>query len=123
MLRPPWNRSCSLLAHLLFDLITRATGMNVLWLRRLCNDAIDLVGTDQFAFPSVPLGENLGRRRASENTGMDQAWEADAGDVARGAEYAFEIPNRFRAVVEITLSAKPRFKHKVPSTVMQGTRP
>ena len=74
--------------------------MDVLWLRRLCNEAIELVGTDQFAFPSVPLGENLGRRRTSKDTGVDQAWEADPGDVARGAEDAFEIPNRFCATLE-----------------------
>ena len=96
--------------------------MNVLWLRGLCNDAIELVGTDQFAFPSVPLGEDLGRRRTSEDTGMDQAGETDAGDVARGAEDAFEIPNRFRAADEIELSAKPRFK-QLSSWMMHDARP
>lgn len=84
--------------------------MNILRLRRLCDDAIKLVGTDQFAFPSVPLGENLGGWRTSEDTGVDQAWEADAGDVARGAEDAFEIPNRFCAALEIKMSAKQRFE-------------
>lgn len=85
--------------------------MNVLRLRRLRNDAIKLVGTDQFAFPSVPLGENLGRRRTTEDTRMDQAWETDPRDVTRGTEDAFEIPNRFRAISESKLLERPRFKH------------
>lgn len=98
--------------------------MNVLWLRRLCNDTIELVGTDQFAFSSVPLGKNLGRRRTTEDTRMDQTWEADPGDVARGTEDAFKIPDRFRATLESRLSANPHFKHifnsdaQQPSTVI-----
>lgn len=121
MLRPSWNSPCALFADLLFDLVTRTASMNVLRLRRLRNDAIKLIGTDQFTFPSIPFGKNLGRRRTTEDTRMDEAWEADPGDVARGTEDAFEIPNRFRATLQSKLLARPRFRHISNNDAQQRT--
>ena len=56
--------------------------MDVLWLRWLRNNALKGRSGDEFAFASVPFGENLWRRGAAENTRVDEAGEFDAGDVA-----------------------------------------
>jgi hypothetical protein len=47
----------------------------------------------------VPRFEDFRRGRAAENTGVNQTGEPDAGDVARGAEDAFKVPNGFCAVL------------------------
>lgn len=72
--------------------------MHVLWLGWLRDDALESGGGDEFAFAFVPVGEDFGRRGATENARVDEAGEFDAGDVAGGAVDAFEVPDCFGAV-------------------------
>ena len=57
--------------------------MNVVWLGRLSDNAVQFVGTDQFAFALVPGCENFGGWGTAENAWVDETWEADVGNVAR----------------------------------------
>ncbi|KAL9062891.1 MAG: hypothetical protein Q9157_008558 [Trypethelium eluteriae] len=54
--------------------------------------------TDQLRLAPIPLGQHLRARRAPENARMDEPRKAHAGDMARGAEDALEVPDRFRRV-------------------------
>lgn len=73
--------------------------MYILGLRRLGDDARVRVCTslDQLAFSLVPGREDFCRGRAAQDARVDETSEADAGDVARGTEDAFKIPNSFCA--------------------------
>ena len=87
----------ALLADLLFELAGAGARVYVLRLGRLSDDAFELGGADEFGFATVPLGEDFGAWGAAEDAGMDEAGEAYVWDVSAGTEYAFEIPDGFRA--------------------------
>lgn len=107
------------LADFLFHRARRGAGMYVLWLGGLSDDAVEGGGADEFGFAAVPFGEDFGAGCAAEDAGVDEAGEADAGDVPAGAEDAFKIPDGFGAVgltvglvglsVEITRGEGVRF--------------
>ena len=54
-------------------------------------------GFDELAFALVPGSEDLGAGCTAEDARVDEACETDAGDVATGAEDAFEVPDGFCA--------------------------
>jgi hypothetical protein len=92
----------SLLPNLLFDVCRSATSMYVLRLRRERDVAVEvLVRRDELCLARIPRLEDFGRGRTAEDTGMDQAGEADAGNVAGGAEDTFEVPDGFCAVFSL----------------------
>lgn len=91
------DRSRAFLADFFLDIARCAACVDVLRLWGLRYDTVKLVRCDEFAFSAVPLGENFGGWCAPEDTRVDQACETNAGDVARGAEDAFEVPYSLRA--------------------------
>lgn len=96
--RPPGDRPRALLADFLEHVRGgRGAGVDVLGLGRLGDDAVEGVGGDELAFALVPEGEDVGRGGAAEDAGVDEAGEADVGDVPGGAEDAFEVPDGFCA--------------------------
>jgi hypothetical protein len=72
MLWPTGDRTCSLLAHLLFDICTAGTDVHALRLGRQSDHTVHMraVG-DELAFAFVPFRKNFRRRSASEDAGMD----------------------------------------------------
>ena len=79
--------------------------MYILRLRRLSDDAFKLGGAYEFGFTTIPFGEDFGAGGAAENTRVDEAREAYVRDVSAGAEYAFEVPDGFRAAIGKSRSA------------------
>lgn len=72
----------ALLADLLLDVGVGGASVHILRLRRLRDYAAAAVhGLDELALAPVPLGQHVGRRRAAEDARVDEASEADAGDV------------------------------------------
>lgn len=57
----------------------------------------------EFALPTIPFREDIGGGRAAEDAGVDKAGKLDVGNMARGAENAFEVPNGFRSIVRTLL--------------------
>lgn len=101
VLRAPRDRPRALFPNLVFQLPTRGPRVYVLCVRRLGDRAVEVrVCRDELAFALVPCLEDGGGGRAPEDAGVDEACEADAGDVARGAEDAFEVPNSFSSAIE-----------------------
>lgn len=73
--------------------------MSILWLWWLCNVATQVrVSSDQFSFTLVPFRQDLRGWSTSQDTGMDEAWEADMGNVSRRAEDSLKVPDRLGAV-------------------------
>ena len=97
MLRTTWNGTCTFLPNFGLDILARTTRVDRLWFRWLSNNPLKVSGGDEFRFALVPLFEDLLGWCAAKDTGMDESGEADAGDVARGAEYALEVPDCFRS--------------------------
>lgn len=75
--------------------------MDILRLRRLGDNALQLGGRDELGLAAVPLREDLGAGGTAQDARVDEAGEADVREVARGAEDAFEVPDGFRAVDRI----------------------
>jgi hypothetical protein len=94
-----WNRPGAFLADALLGRVVGRSCMHVLRLRWLSDDAGEGGCLDQLGFPPVPLGEDLMRRGTAEDSWVDEAGEADAWDVARGAKDAFEVPDGFGPVL------------------------
>lgn len=53
---------------------------------------------DQLRLAAVPLGQDLGGGRASQDARVDEAGEAHVRDMSRGAEDALKVPDGFGAV-------------------------
>lgn len=98
MLRPPWDCPGTLPPDLGLNLARRTAGVDVLGFGGLGDDAVEFVGADEFPFALVPDGEDFGGRGTAHDSGVDEAWEADVGDVAGGAEDTFEVPDGFCTV-------------------------
>lgn len=74
--------------------------MYTLRLGRLGDGAVEMrVRGYEFALALVPSVEDFGGGCAAEDAGVDEACEADAGDVAGGAVDTFEVPDGFGSVV------------------------
>lgn len=82
VLRTARDRPGALFPDLGFDLLVGGPGVDILWLWWLGDHAGERRGRDQFGFPLVPLGEDLWRRCAAQDTRVDEAGETDAGNVA-----------------------------------------
>lgn len=95
--RSSGNRPRTFLSNLLFQLRISRASMHVLGLWRLGDNAVVRVGAGfyELAFTLVPGREDFSRGRAAKDTRVDQSGKAYAGDVARGAENALEIPDGF----------------------------
>jgi hypothetical protein len=93
VLWPAWDCSCALFAHLLLDVSRCTSSMYTLRLRGLRDDAFEGSGVDEIGFSVVPGGKDLVGRSTTKNARMDQTGEADARNVSRGAEDAFEVPD------------------------------
>ena len=99
MLRSSRDSPRALVANLLLDVFGCAARVRILCVRRLCDIAAQvLVRFDELAFASVPGVEDFGGGSAPEDARVDEAGEADAGDVAGGAVNAFEVPDGFCSV-------------------------
>ena len=86
VLRSPGDRPRSFLSDFLRDVIAARPDVYALcegWV----SDVAALVPAfvDQGALALIPGGEDLGRGRAAEDSGVDEAGEANPGDVTRGA--------------------------------------
>lgn len=100
VLRPPWNCPGSFLANLLLEIASCGASVHTAWLWRLSDSAVQVCMCGyELCFARVPCLEDLGGGCTSEDARVDQAGEADAGDVAAGAEDAFEVPDGFCAEV------------------------
>jgi hypothetical protein len=94
-----WDGSCAFFANLFFQFASGGAGVDVLRLRGLSDSAVEVgMCGYEFAFALVPEFEDVLRGGTAKDAGVDEACETDAGDVARGAEDAFEIPDGFRSV-------------------------
>ncbi len=101
MLGATGNGSCTFLADLVFDISCSAACVYVLRLWGLRNDFFEFlhgVGADELAFTAVPFGQDFGGWGAAEDTGVDEAGEADVGDVAGRCKNTFKIPDGFGTV-------------------------
>jgi len=97
--RPAGDRSRALLADFLKEVRGgRGAGVDVFGLGGLGDDAVEGVCGDELAFALVPESEDVGGRGTAEDAGVDEAGEADVGDVPGGAEDAFEVPDGFCAI-------------------------
>ena len=100
------DRARAFAADLRQQVCPRGGGVDVAGLGRLRDDAFEVgtvvtvvvVGGDELGFAAVPLGENFRRGRAAQDARVDQAREADVGDVSRGGEDAFKVPDCFGPV-------------------------
>jgi hypothetical protein len=86
--------------------------MHILWLRRLGHNAIEMrVCRDELSFAFIPDVKDFGGWRTAKDTRVDEAGEAYAGDMARRAEYAFKVPDRFRAIHPLTQQPTAAYHH------------
>lgn len=70
-------------ADFLFEFVRGAASVDVFGLGWESDVPAGVVkGGDELGFPSVPFGENLGRRSAAEDTGVDEAGELDMSRVS-----------------------------------------
>ena len=95
--RATWNGPGSFFADLFLRRCVRTAPMDILWLRRLCDNPIQGIGGDQFSLPSVPFRKNFGGWCAAKDTRVNQTGETDARNVTRGAKDAFQVPDSFRS--------------------------
>ena len=94
MFGPPRDRPRALAANLGFEvLVSGAAGVDVGGFGGLGDNALELRGADQVGLTLVPRGEDFGRWGAAQDPWVDESREADAGDMAGGAEYALEVPD------------------------------
>lgn len=96
VLRAAGDGPRALFADLLLQLAGGGAGMDVLRLRRLGDDALELGRADELGFATVPLGQDFGGGRTAEDAWMDETGKSQVREVAGGAEDAFEVPDRFR---------------------------
>ena len=101
VLRSSGDGPRAFLADLVLQIARGGTRVDVLRLRGLRDDALQLRGRDELGLAAVPLGQDLGAGGAAQDTRVNEAGEADVREVARGAEDAFEVPDGFRAVDRI----------------------
>ena len=94
------DRARALGANFVLERARRGACVHVLGLRRLGDDALEVGRADEVGLAAVPLGEDLRRGRAAEDARVDEAGEAQVGDVAGGAEDAFKVPDCFGAGME-----------------------
>ena len=107
MLWPPGHRPCPLPPNLLLHLRARTPRMHALRLRRQRHIPTQMrTLANQLSLATIPLGQQRGRGRTAQDTRMNEARKAHAGDVARGAEDALEVPDGFsRLRVELVEEA------------------
>lgn len=74
--------SRALLADLGLQLLISAAGMDTERLWRQGNIAVQLVRRYKLGLSLVPCGQDLGRRRTSQDSRMDQSRELDVWDVS-----------------------------------------
>lgn len=82
-------------ADFVFDGAGGGAGVDVLGFGGLGDDAVEGGGGDQFGFAAVPFRQDFGAGGTTDDSRVDEAGEADVGDVAGGAEDAFEVPDRW----------------------------
>lgn len=97
MFGPTGYRARAFLSYLLFDGACRRSGVDVLRLRGLGDDALELSRADELGLAAVPLGEDFSAGGTAKDAGVDEAWETDTWYVSAGAEYALEVPDGFGA--------------------------
>jgi hypothetical protein len=106
------DSSCAFFADFVFQVACSGAGVDVLGLGWLGDGAVEVrVCSYEFAFALVPQFEDVLRRGAAEDAGVDEACEADAGDVARRTEDAFKVPDGFCAGVGVSSVSCPPSSH------------
>lgn len=100
MFRTAGNGSCAFLANFLLQSFVSSAGVDVLGVRRLSYIAAHVrTFRDELILATVPFCKDFSGRSATEDSWVNEAWEADVGDMARGAEDAFKVPDGFCSVV------------------------
>ena len=97
VLRAAGDGARAFLADFFFDGVRGGAGMYGLGFGWLGDDALEGGGGDKFGFAGVPFGEDGGAGGAAEDARVDEAGEFEAGDMARGAVDAGEVPDGFGA--------------------------
>lgn len=117
----PGNGSRAFFPYLHLDLIRRTASMDVLWFRGRCDETIQGAGTDQFTFSAIPFSEDFCRRRTPQDARVNQAWESYMRNMARRAEYAFKVPDRFGAIINtVSVVNGPHCHHNTVDTCALG---
>lgn len=99
VLRPTWNCACTLPANLLFDVVTSATGMDVLRLWGKSDITVHMRASGrQLAFTAIPLCEHLGRRSAAKDTRVDETSKTNVWNMTRRAEDTLKVPDCFGSI-------------------------
>jgi hypothetical protein len=78
------NGACPFFANFCFDIVRSASSVNILRLGWLCNNTIELICRNKFAFTLIPRGKNFSGRSTAENARMDESgklnvWYMPAG--------------------------------------------
>lgn len=97
--RAAWDSASAFEAYRFFECTCGGTGVDVFWFWEVGDDAVKGVGCDEVGLAAGPVGEDLGGWSAAHDSGVDQAGEADVGDVAGGAEDAFKVPDGYVGLV------------------------
>lgn len=95
----------ALFAHFLFKLAGCGASVDVLGLRWLRDDTLEVGGADEVGFAAVPLSEDLSGRSTAEDARVDETGESEMRDMAGGAEDAFKVPNCFSANEQCDISS------------------
>ncbi len=96
VLRSSWNGSGAFLGNFGLDVVCGRAGVHVGRVGRLGDNLARVrcgARRDEVALSAVPFSQHFWRRRTAQNTWVDQAGEAHAGDVAAGTVYAVKVPN------------------------------
>lgn len=94
MFGPAGDGAGAFFSNFLFDGGVAGSDVDGLRLGWFGNVPVEVgVGGDELGFAGVPSFEDGGGRCAAQDARVNEAGEADAGDVAGGAVYAFEVPN------------------------------
>lgn len=75
--------ACALFTDFLLQCLVSGACMDVLWLRRLGDDALKVGSGDELRFTAIPLSQDLGRRSTAKDARMNQARESDMRQMAR----------------------------------------
>ena len=98
MLWSTWNRPGAFLTDMGGEFGVGGAGVDVDRLWGEGDDAVELIGGDQFTLTLVPRLEHLLRWGAAQNAWMDESSKFDMGDMSAGAIDALKVPDGFCAV-------------------------
>lgn len=101
MLGTYWDGAGAFSSDLLPDSLVCTTRMGHLGQGRERNLPAGGVGRDKLTLAAIPFCQYLCRRCTAQDTWVDEACEANMGDVAGRAKDALEVPDGFRSVAYV----------------------